>query len=229
MSAANAIGDFDLNAIQLRKKLEFPDGSIQTTAYTGQSGSENLQQVLTDGNDAGNLGIINLGTIEMTSGAEIIQSDFTGFNGNQLDPTIFGSNRPNPSTSFNLAVVDYGSGNNSLYFLPRASENAYNPIINQNDIAIVANSGAPLSISNDSTTTCGIRITDTGVVIGAGSIGDTPSQSIFFDGASSELTMAFTNLRLATTALPATAGGAAGVFLPVNINGVNYKIALLNS
>jgi len=226
MSAANAIGDFDLNAIQLRKKLEFPDGSIQTTAYTGQSGSENLQQVLTDGNDAGNLGIINLGTIEMTSGAEIIQSDFTGFNGNQLDPTIFGSNRPNPSTSFNLAVVDYGSGNNSLYFLPRAPEDAYNPITVADDVVIVANSATALTITNNSATTSGLRITDAAVTLGAGGAINQPTERIVCNSLNSSMTLAYTNLTIATGALPATSGASASLFLPVTINGVAYKIAL---
>jgi hypothetical protein len=226
MSAANAIGDFDLNAIQLRKKLEFPDGSIQTTAYTGQSGSENLQQVLADGNDAGNLGITNLGTILMTSGAEINQSEFTPFNGNQLDPTIFGSNRPSASTSFNLAVVDYGSGNNSLYFLPRAPDNAYNNLINADDTAIVSLSGVPLTITSEGVTTSGLRINDTSVILGSGGNLNAPTERIVCNSTNSSMTLAYTNLVLSTGTLPATTGASASLFLPVNINGVNYKIPL---
>ena len=65
MSVANSIqkGEFDLNLISLRKPLEFPDNTIQSTAYTGSSGGESLLDVLTDGNSAGGLEITDVGGI----------------------------------------------------------------------------------------------------------------------------------------------------------------------
>ena len=73
MSVQNAIsnGNFDLNLITLRKPLEFNDNTIQTTAYQGSSGGEDLEAVLTDGNSAGGLGITNLGSIQQETGAII--------------------------------------------------------------------------------------------------------------------------------------------------------------
>ena len=35
MSSSSSIGDFDLNAVKIRKTLEFPDGTTQQSAYTG--------------------------------------------------------------------------------------------------------------------------------------------------------------------------------------------------
>lgn len=65
MSATNAIGDFDLNTIKLRKKIEFPDGTIQETAAT--DGNEDLAEVLAVGNDAGGLDIENVGIVTAES------------------------------------------------------------------------------------------------------------------------------------------------------------------
>lgn len=62
MSSSNSIGDFDLNVVKIRKPLEFPDGTIQSTAGGG-GGNQNLQQVLTTGNNAGGLSMTNIATI----------------------------------------------------------------------------------------------------------------------------------------------------------------------
>ena len=37
MSSSSCVGAFDLNEVKLRKPLEFPDGTIQGSAYTGSS------------------------------------------------------------------------------------------------------------------------------------------------------------------------------------------------
>ena len=37
MSSSSCVGAFDLNEVKLRKPLEFPDGTIQASAYTGSS------------------------------------------------------------------------------------------------------------------------------------------------------------------------------------------------
>lgn len=50
----------------LNKGIKFSDGTIQSTAYTGD-GSETLEDVLTTGNDAGGLTITNLTSIEGTT------------------------------------------------------------------------------------------------------------------------------------------------------------------
>ena len=67
----------------LNNNIKFSDGTIQTTAYTGD-GSETLQDVLTTGNDAGNLTITNLKSIQGTTyfmgdvGVDTLLSNGTG-------------------------------------------------------------------------------------------------------------------------------------------------------
>jgi len=52
MSASSCISEFDLNLIKLRKPLEFPDNTIQSTAYQGLGVVPTLDEVLSEGNDA---------------------------------------------------------------------------------------------------------------------------------------------------------------------------------
>lgn len=49
MSSSSSVGDFSLNTVKMRKPVQFPDGTTQTTAYTGGTGVETLEQVLTAG------------------------------------------------------------------------------------------------------------------------------------------------------------------------------------
>lgn len=64
MCDTNAIGDFDLNLVKIRKPLEFPDESVQSTAYTGAGGVPTLNEVLVAGSSANNLDITEVGRIE---------------------------------------------------------------------------------------------------------------------------------------------------------------------
>ena len=61
MSSLTNNAPFSLNAINLRKELVFPDGSIQSTAYTGTAGVPDIEEVLNAGADAGGLTITNVG------------------------------------------------------------------------------------------------------------------------------------------------------------------------
>lgn len=64
MCDTNAIGDFDLNLVKIRKPLEFPDATIQSTAYTGGAGVPTLEEVLLSDNDANGEDIIGVGSIQ---------------------------------------------------------------------------------------------------------------------------------------------------------------------
>jgi hypothetical protein len=64
---------FSLDEINLRKKLVFPDGTIQSTAYTGAVGGPTLAEVLADGNDANFLSIDNLSQVTITDGVNFSQ------------------------------------------------------------------------------------------------------------------------------------------------------------
>ena len=361
MSASSSVGDFDLNAVKLRKPLEFADGSIQMIAYEGATGVPSLAEVLASGFDASGQDITGVDVLAVNTQIQLAPTgntiNFQGeinqvaagytFSGNQMTRSIVYSGL-GQSNQPGLVVCD-NNGADGLAFVPNSTENAFNPIVNAGDIAIVANSVAQnLSITKTSAVaTSGLRITDSTVTIGAGGVVDTPSnnvvfnspankvvatsvsgmviqspdisptgtlqvketttnrtltiipmsdggqynpldtsdatelvayidgatadngsllamvphsgascgirmaagtggdptnaylevgcggvgvdpsQRIRFDNATSSLQMSYTNLAVTTGALPAAAGAAAGVFLPVTINGVVYKIALL--
>lgn len=65
MSASSSVGDFNLNLVKLRKPLEFADGTIQDTAYTGD-GSETLAEVLAVDNDALGQDIVGVDNLSLT-------------------------------------------------------------------------------------------------------------------------------------------------------------------
>ena len=90
MSANNSVGNFNLNTVNLRKPIKFPDGTTQNTAYTGSSGIPTLSNVLSSGNNAGGLGITNVGDISMAAGNEILQNPASTLilsSGNELNHT----------------------------------------------------------------------------------------------------------------------------------------------
>ena len=118
--------------------IQFYDGTTQNTAYTGD-GSETLEEVLTIGNDAGNLPITNLASIAFNDGT-IQTTAYTGTgtdtlgdvldNGNIATQDIYMNNK-------NLTFVNYlqfgtapgllmGLNSNTLY----VSQLASNPSVN---------------------------------------------------------------------------------------------------
>ena len=81
MSASSSVGNFDLNVVQLRKPLEFPDATIQTTAYIGSS--TNLEVNLIEN-------LTNTTSINMNDGGNSIE--LTGFAINNTGIVSFSSN-----------------------------------------------------------------------------------------------------------------------------------------
>ena len=345
MSATNSIGDFDLNLIKLRKPLEFADGTVQDTAYTGD-GSETLAEVLGIGNDADGQDIDNVGTLTVDTLLvnQNITQDVAGLNTLAQSSVVTNLGQTLVGT---ISALDTVSAK-QLSIIPSSLNNGYNPIVNAGDVSVVSSgSSAPVTLTTTSSTTSGVRIAPTTVQIGAGGNADTPScnisfnatanqiistspssfiiqtpdisatptlivaetttnnslivipksdggqynpldtntavemvawingqsrdngqllaivphsvtscgirasagtggvgtnaylevgcggtgtdptQRIRFDNASSQLQMAYTGLSITTGALPNTAGASSGFYLPVTINGVVYKIALL--
>jgi hypothetical protein len=80
MSSLTNTVPFSLDEINLRKKLVFPDGTIQSTAYTGAVGGSTLAEVLADGNNANFLTINDL--------AGVIIADIVGGNSSITQSTI---------------------------------------------------------------------------------------------------------------------------------------------
>jgi len=238
MSASNAIGDFDLITIKLRKKIEFPDGTIQDTAYTGD-GSETLAEVLAVGNNASGQDIINLNTLSMiTAGgvpAQITQNTLVVSQNNVLNPTIITASNIGATPTFQVSDSTNGQ---STRFVPNSAGGNYNPINTANCQEIVAWGGAgvntqTLALVPWSGTSCGLRASggngspvNAYLEVGCGGGGADPSQRIRFDNATNQLQMTYTGLTITTGALPNTSGGSATLFLPVTINGVAYKIPL---
>lgn len=67
MSSSNSVGDFNLNLVEIRKPLQFPDGTIQDTAYTGNTGVPTLSEVLTAGSNGGGNDISNVDNVSLAS------------------------------------------------------------------------------------------------------------------------------------------------------------------
>lgn len=241
MSLQNSLSSdpFDLNAISLRKPLVFPDGTVQDTAYTGD-GSETIADVLTAGNNAGGQSITNLGSITVGTAINLTPTGNTvSFNGeinqvalgqavsgNQMNPSVFYSNTGGNSPNFGVAVCD--NGTTGLRILPNATNNAINPFTTASDI-VLASTGPQLFLGVSGAVSGGLQIASTSVILGSGGTGDTPS-NYFATSSNGLMTLVWTTgLQVSCPALPAVAGGASGAYLPVNINGTTYKIALLSN
>ena len=118
---------------------------------------------------------------------------------------------------------------NGLRVYPNASAGGIIPTTSSNDV-VIASVGTSLNIGCQSgTNSNGIRITPTTVVLGAGGSGTIPEYNIAINGSSGYLTLDYNFLQIATSGLPVSAGSSTGLFLPVIINGVTYKIALLSN
>lgn len=154
MSASSSVGDFDLNFVKLRKPLEFADGTIQDTAYTGD-GNETLAEVLAVGNNASGQSILGVGALAAQTGSFVVAS------GASAGATLF--------------VEDSVSGNEIL-FTPCSTAGSSNPLVAANDAVIKAVAGAnSLTITSDSATNSGVRITDNSITMGAGGALATPA------------------------------------------------------
>jgi hypothetical protein len=188
MSVANSIqkGDFKLNVISLRKPLEFADGTIQDTAYTGGGGIPNLEEVLTAGNNAQGLDITGVNVLTMVSSggasAQIIQNNLIASQFNVLNTSAIVDDN-SAGQVYTLSVRDTLTGQ-EIQFNPATNNNYQNPITEANDATIigsVADTGRNLTITNNSATTNGIRIADTSVLIGAGGNADIPTVNTVYN------------------------------------------------
>lgn len=149
MSVANAIqeGDFDLNLVSLRKPLLFRDNTIQTTAYTGSGGVPTLTEVLTAGNNGGNLQINDISFL-------LVESDNVA---------------PNATV-----IVRDSVSSNSLQLHPEMNAGNFNPTVANGDQAIIAGGSSnteTLTLAPFSTTNCGVKLSGVGTAsatIGAG-------------------------------------------------------------
>jgi len=174
MSVTNSLGDFLLNTVVLRKPLEFTDGTIQTTAYLGGSGGEDLSTVLTNGNNAGNQNITNLNNIGM-NGLVTQNNLVVSATQNVLDGTVIATNNGVTSTP-SLDVVD---GSKSMYFIPNSTAGSFNPSISAGNETILAKGAGTgtetLGLTTWSSTNSAVKVAPTSVSIGAGGTSATPT------------------------------------------------------
>ena len=185
MSVSSSVGDFDLNLIKLRKPLEFADGTVQDTAYTGD-GSEDLAEVLGVGNDALGQDIDNVGTLTVDTLLvnQNITQDVAGLNTLAQSAVVTNLGQTLVGT---ISALDTVSAK-QLSIIPSSLNNGYNPIVNAGDVSIVSSgSSAPVTLTTTSSTTSGIRIAPTTVQIGAGGTADTPSTNISFNSTANKI------------------------------------------
>lgn len=186
MSVTNSLGDFLLNTVILRKPLEFTDGTIQTTAYLGASGGEDLSTVLGNGNDAGNKNITNVNNIGM-NGLVTQNSLTSSATQNVLDGTIIATN--NGATSIpSLDVVD---GSKSMYFIPNSNAGAFNPATISGAETIVArgasSGAATLEMTTWSSTNSAVKVSPSSVSIGAGGTLVTPTVATTYNATAGKM------------------------------------------
>lgn len=180
MSANSCIGDFDLNIINLRKGLEFPDTTIQTTAYQGSSGIPTLEEVLIAGDDANGLDIVNVDNLTAKTAA--------------LTSTGLAS-----LPTLNLKDT---TSNNEMKFVLNADIGNYNDIVLAGNEVITAAPAETLTLCSNSATTNGVRIDPTSVLIGAGGNTSTPTSSISFSGTTASVTGNILYNNNSATAIP---------------------------
>lgn len=78
MSYSGVVGTPSTTTTKLTLPLQFPDGTIQSTANVG--GAQNIEEVLIEGNDANNRSIVDLASIAFHDGT-IQTTAFTGGGG----------------------------------------------------------------------------------------------------------------------------------------------------
>lgn len=257
MSATGSIllEDASINSVRIRKPLVFPDGTTQTTAYTGDN-VVTLQEALTAGNSAGGLNISNVGTLtanavqtpslQVSTQIQLTPSgntaNFVGeinqvaignaFDGNQLQSTMVYNGATGPSNQPSLVATD-NVGNDGIGLLPNCLDNGFNPIVQEGDMAVVGNSvSQSFTLTKTSASaTCGVRMTDTSLMLGAGGTADVPSNVMYFNDPSgairvtTEQGMYVTSAGIEPTptfALRDTVTNQSMYFLP-SANGGNYN------
>jgi hypothetical protein len=164
MSASSSVGDFDLNVVKLRKPL---DASGQDILNVGTLEVNTQIQLTPAGNTVNFLGEIN----QVTAGA--------AFAGNKLTNTTINTGEAEGSNG--LSVRDVGAVN-GLYVLPNSPNNLFNPLVNAGDVSVVGTSAsATLTLSNNQSTTNGVKITGQTMTMGVGGTGDTPTNRVVFN------------------------------------------------
>ena len=123
-------------------------------------------------------GTINL-TAENSSGTQkqLIKSNAT-------TGTLIQTDKADSGLNAQLSVVEIGTGRRLDLTADNTNGNG-NPIVSNGDNTITSRSGIPLTITSQSATTNGIRITNTSAEIGAGGTGSTPTTYFLANGTNS--------------------------------------------
>lgn len=91
-----------------------------------------------------------------------------------------------------------------LYFVMNSSNNAYNPFVNSGDLSIIASgNNAPLNLSIQSSTTTGLKVGLTSVLLGSGGTADTPTNNINIDGSTNAISINCVNPPTSNAVQPA--------------------------
>jgi len=232
-------------------QVSFPAGIVingqsQTTAYTGYPTSftptapnsltldshgkitqidnvdTNLSYVLNRGNDAGTLGMTNLGGMTQF-GAASNSLNYTEIN------TLFGA-----SATPGLIVRDTNS-QKQFNLLPNVTAGAYNPATEAGNIQILGFKGGSqntetLELTTWSSTNSAIKVNPTSVEIGAGGTGVTGTSNILCDGTTVNISPSVTypDTTVQDSAFTG-AGSLAGTYPLVNMTvDANGKITALS-
>lgn len=171
-----------------------PTGPAGTTGTTGPTGPTGVQPwgIVSGGisYSDGNVGIKTTTpsqTLDVNGTARII------------------SNKTTVGSLPTLRITDSVS-RNEMYFLPNSTTGNYNPtvqngdeVIFPNDEASVKNNNKVLNLTSNSSTSVGVRITNTSVTMGAGGGSTTPQSAIVFNGSTNVTTLTGTTLTVNNT------------------------------
>jgi hypothetical protein len=133
------------------------------------------------------------------------------------------------------ATFSVTGGNQSIALLPSiGGQGDYGPFHTLGAMEILGAGNGPgngtLELSTwNNNISVGVRLTPTYTLIGAGGNSSNPSVRIEMNKTANLMELFYTDLSLQTSNLSNTAGASASLFLPISINGVVYKIALLNA
>lgn len=177
MSYTNSTGDFSLDILKLRKGLEFPNGSIQETAYTGSGGIPTLEEVLVAGDNADGLSIMNVNVLE----AKVVD-----ISSGSTAQALSVSSTSSGTTGIPVAQFNDATTGQSIRMIPSATDNTLNPMVQAADSVVGLDSASGVITLADETT-MGIRMNSSGasgagtLTIGSGGVDATnPSNRIVF-------------------------------------------------